>query len=65
VGHSVDAKRLTRILFDALRAFQACEVLREGLGEEFARAYVKLRTAEWNSYMGHLSEWERVNTLDV
>jgi glutamine synthetase len=64
-GHTVDARKLPLNLLDALRAFEASEVLREGLGDEFCRAYVKLRTAEWNAYMGHLSDWERNHTLDV
>jgi glutamine synthetase len=25
---------------------------------------VKLRTAEWNAYAGHLTQWERETTLD-
>jgi glutamine synthetase type III len=64
-GHTVDARRLPLNLLDALRAFGASEVLREGLGAELTRAYVKLRTAEWQSYAGHLSDWERQHTLDV
>ena len=28
-------------------------------------SYVKLRMAEWNDYMRHLTEWERERTLDV
>ncbi len=32
---------------------------------EFAKSYVKLKMAEWNSYMQYFSEWERINALDV
>ena len=65
VGHTVDAKRLPLNLLDALRAFEANDVLRQGLGDELARAYVKLRMGEWRSFTGHLSDWERQHTLDV
>jgi glutamine synthetase type III len=64
-GHTVsEAKRLPLNLLDALRAFEASPVLRAALGSEFVSAYVKLRTAEWNAYARHLTEWERANTLD-
>jgi glutamine synthetase len=51
-------------LLDALRAFEASPVLKEALGEANARSYVALKTAEWNDYGRHLSEWERRTTLD-
>jgi glutamine synthetase type III len=64
-GHKIkDAKRLPLNLLDALRAFRASPVLRAALGDEFVKAYAKLRTAEWNEYAAHLSEWERRATLD-
>lgn len=65
-GHTVEgAKKLPLNLLDAIRAFEADEVLRAGFGAEFTAAYTKLRTADWNSYARHLSEWERAHTLDV
>ena len=64
-GHTVKgAKRLPLNLLDALRALEASTVLREGLGEQFVSAYLKLRRADWNDYAGHLTEWERRTTLD-
>ena len=39
-------------------------MLREGLGEPFISAFLKLKRADWNEYAGHLTEWERRNTLD-
>ena len=51
-------------LLDALRALEASPVLRKGLGEPFISAYLKLKHADWNEYAGHLTEWERRNTLD-
>lgn len=64
-GHTVkEAKRLPLNLLDALRAFEGSSTLREAFGDEFCTAFVKLKTAEWNAYAAHLSDWERDNTLD-
>jgi glutamine synthetase len=64
-GHTVkDAKRLPLNLLDALRTFEKSSVLRQGLGEPFVTAYLKLKTADWNAYAGHLTDWERRTTLD-
>ena len=40
------------------------KVMREGLGEPFVKAYVKLKHADWNDYARHLTDWERRTTLD-
>jgi glutamate---methylamine ligase len=65
LGHTVtEARRLPLNLLDALRAFAADATLREALGSEFADAYAKLKTAEWHSYVRHLTQWERETTLD-
>jgi glutamine synthetase len=64
-GHLAGAApRLPLYLIDALRAFAASDVLRAGLGEAFADAYIKLRTQDWNLYARHLTQWERDTTLD-
>ncbi len=64
-GHKVrGAKKLPLNLLDALRMLERDKALREGLGEETTAAYVKLRMAEWDEHMRHLSEWEREQTLD-
>jgi glutamine synthetase len=60
-----DIPRLPLNLLDALRAFQASPLLREALGAGFVDSYVKLRMAQWNDYMRHLTEWERDHTLDA
>jgi glutamine synthetase len=60
-----DIPRLPLNLLDALRAFQASTLLREALGAGFVDSYVKLRMAQWNDYMRHLTEWERDHTLDA
>jgi glutamine synthetase len=64
-GHKVtNAKKLPLNLLDALRALEASSVLRQGLGEPFISAYLKLKRADWNEYAGQLTEWERRTTLD-
>ncbi|MDX2257525.1 MAG: type III glutamate--ammonia ligase [Hyphomicrobiaceae bacterium] len=66
MGHTVkDAPRLPLNLLDAVRAFETNGVLATALGAEFAKAYSRMKMIEWNAYMGHLSDWERQNTLDV
>lgn len=57
------ARRLPLNLLDAIRAFEASP-LRAALGEAFAGSYAKLKRQEWDSYMRHLTQWERDNTLD-
>lgn len=64
-GHAVDAPRLPLNMLDALRALDADDALKGMLGDELAAAFVKLKTAEWNEYAGHLTQWERDATLDI
>jgi len=59
-----EVRRLPLNLLDAVRAFSACAPLRTTLGEDFCVAYEKLKLAEWDSYMRHLSAWEHAHTLD-
>ncbi len=58
------AKKLPLNLLDALRLFEKNKVIRDALGSEMSNAYDKLKLKEWNSYAHHLSDWERLNTLD-
>ena len=65
-GHKVrNAPKLPLNLLDALRNFQQNKILRGILGADFADSYNKLKMDEWNNYMQHFSEWERLNALDV
>jgi glutamine synthetase len=58
------AKKLPFNLLDAIRAFAKDKALVSAMGQEFTKGYVKLKTEEWNSYTHHLTDWERVWTLD-
>ncbi len=65
-GHTVsDAKRLPLNLLDALRALDAADVLRKGLGNELVDGFIKLKQSEWNAYSRFLTQWEKDNTLDI
>ena len=65
-GHKVrNAPKLPLNLLDALRNFQQNKILRGILGGDFADSYYKLKMDEWDQYMHHFSEWERLNALDV
>jgi len=64
-GHKVrGAKKLPLNLLDALRLTDRNKFVREALGDELVTAYVKLRMDDWQSYMHHLTQWERDHTLD-
>jgi glutamine synthetase type III len=64
-GHGIEgARSLPLNLLDAVRAFESSSVLQAALGAPFAQAYAKLKRQEWDSYMRHLTGWERDNTLD-
>ena len=66
LGHTVkDAPRLPLNMLDAIRSFEKDAHLTSMLGQEFAQSYIKLKSAEWNSYAAHLTNWEREHTLDV
>ncbi len=64
-GHKVrGAKKLPLYLIDAIRLFAKDKVLCAALGDEFSKAYIKLKTNDWNQYSQHLTQWERDTTLD-
>jgi len=64
-GHTVEnAKRLPMNLLDALRRYEEDEVLRDALGTEFSKAFLKLKHDDWNKFARTLTPWEREHTLD-
>ena len=64
-GHKVNG-RAAAAAQSARRAaaFEKSKVLKDGFGEEFSSAYLKLKYDDWNKYARHLTEWERDTTLD-
>lgn len=66
MGHTVkDAPKLPLNLLDALREYDKDSTLKAMMGEEFSRAFLKLKHKEWDSYTSHFSRWETENTLDI
>jgi glutamine synthetase len=65
-GHKVrGAPKLPLNMLDALRMYDRDKGLKAAMGEEFSAAFLKLKHKEWDSYMSHLSSWEKENTLDI
>ena len=64
-GHRIrSAPKLPATLLDALRLLEKNKVLAEAWGGDVVKAYIKLKMGEWSDFTGHLSDWERRNTLD-
>ncbi|MSP67380.1 MAG: type III glutamate--ammonia ligase [Alphaproteobacteria bacterium] len=65
-GHKVrGVRRLPLNLLDALRNADKSKLFRTGFGDALLNAYINLKTAHWNAYMRHLTEFERETTLDI
>jgi glutamate---methylamine ligase len=64
-GHTIkDAPRLPLNLLDALRLLDSDKEFKSALGDDLVNGFVKMKTAEWNSYVSHLTQWELDHTLD-
>jgi glutamine synthetase len=64
-GHTLkNVRKLPLNLLDALRLLERSDVARAGFGDAFVDSYIKLKMAEWNSFMSHSSAWERLHNLD-
>jgi glutamine synthetase len=63
-GHKAKARKLPLYLIDALRALEKDKVLTGALGADFTKAYLTLKSAEYDEFARHLTEWERQHTLD-
>lgn len=64
-GHKArGARRLPLYMIDAVRAFERDKSLRAAMGEDFSKAYIKLKMQEWDDYSRQLTDWERQITLD-
>ena len=65
-GHKVrGAAKLPLNMLDALRAYDKDRTLKEAMGAEFSAAFLKLKHAEWDSFVSHFSRWEKEHTLDI
>lgn len=57
-------KRLPNNLLDSLRYLEKSDIIRDRLGNEVVKSYLKLKYQEWENYTAHLSDWELQQTLD-
>ena len=57
------ARTLPRTLDEALDRFQACEPVKELLGEAFFLAFCRIKQTELDAYEGVISSWERDHLL--
>ncbi|QIE45758.1 type III glutamate--ammonia ligase [Pseudohalocynthiibacter aestuariivivens] len=65
-GHKVrGAPKLPLNMLDALREYDKDKGLKEMMGEEFSKSYIKMKMQEWNDYTSHFSQWEKDHTLDI
>ncbi|KZY47129.1 type III glutamate--ammonia ligase [Roseovarius sp. HI0049] len=65
-GHKVrGAPKLPLNMLDAIRTYNRDSELKAALGEEFSKAFIKLKTDEWNRFCAHFTAWEKENTLDI
>ena len=53
-----DAELLPRSLLAAIESFEASEMYRAALGDEFVSYLTRLKRAEWDRYLMTVSEWE-------
>ncbi|WP_227269680.1 type III glutamate--ammonia ligase [Roseobacter weihaiensis] len=65
-GHKVrGAPKLPLNMLDALREYDKDKGLKAAMGEEFSKAYLKMKHQEWLDFCAHFSAWEKANTLDI
>ena len=65
-GHKVrGAPKLPLNMLDGLREYDKDKGLKAAMGKEFSDAYLKMKHQEWDSFVSHLSRWEKDNTLDI
>jgi len=57
------ARTLPRTLEEALERFNACQPVRQVLGEYFCRAFTRIKAAELEAFQGVISSWERDHLL--
>uniref|UniRef100_A0A7S0AU48 Glutamine synthetase n=1 Tax=Pyrodinium bahamense TaxID=73915 RepID=A0A7S0AU48_9DINO len=59
-----DLPKLPQNLLDATRLLAQDAEFQEALGPVFSKSFLKIKQAEWEDFMRHLSMWELETTLD-
>jgi glutamine synthetase len=57
-------KLLPQSLNEAIDALAADEVICDGLGQDLAREFIRLKRMEWTEYSRHVSDWESRRYLE-
>jgi glutamine synthetase len=57
-------KLLPQSLHEAIDALDADAVIRDGLGPDLAREFLRLKRMEWTEYSRHVSDWESRRYLE-
>jgi glutamine synthetase len=57
-------KLLPQSLHEAIEALEADAVVRDGLGPDLAREFMRLKRMEWTEYSRHVSDWESRRYLE-
>ena len=57
-------KLLPQSLHEAIDALEQDEVIRNGLGADLAREFIRLKRMEWTEYSRHVSDWEAKRYLE-
>ncbi len=56
-------RNLPQHLDDSLKALEACDTIRDVLGERFVKSVVAVKNAEYRTYLQVISSWEREHLL--
>ncbi len=51
-------KVLPQSLHEAIDALEQDSVIRNGLGADLSREFIRLKRMEWTEYSRHVSDWE-------
>lgn len=55
---------LPQTLQEALQELERDDVVRQGIGEELAQEFIRLKRMEWTEYGRHVSDWETQRYLE-
>jgi len=58
-------KLLPQSLHEAIDALEQDTVIRNGLGADLAREFIRLKRMEWIEYSRHVGEWETERYLEM
>jgi len=57
-------KLLPQSLNEAIDALEADKVICDGLGQDLAHEFIRLKRMEWTEYSRHVSDWESARYLE-